>query len=160
MPGGPWCPQASTDLAGGSVGEQTWPSIQVSINGLYFLQPESHSGKDGRDEEGASPGFSTFQNLENKFHRLPRMQDPLHLTLPEAVPLGKGRKHHPKQFNRPELSLHPQSGMKLAPFRYFNCFILMNHLKGLPIKSHGKSFVRIAVPVVTRDQPNVGYCPC
>lgn len=132
LPGGPWCPQASTDLAGGSAGEQTWPSIQVSIDGLCFLQPESHRGKGGRDEEGASPGFSTFQNLENKFHRLPRTQDPLHPTLPEAALLGRGRKHHPKQFNRPELSLHPPVRYETSPLQIFQLFYSHESFERLP----------------------------
>lgn len=159
-PGGPWCPEASTDPAGGLPGADS--AIHPGLHWwfvLFFTAGEAQE-KGWEGWKGDSPGFSTFQNLENKFHRLPRMQDPLHLTPPEAALLGRGRKHHPKQFNRPELSLHLPIWYKTSPFRYSNCFILMNHLKGFPFKNHGKSSVRIALPVVRRDQPNVGYCPC
>lgn len=53
----------------------------------------------------------------------------------------------------------PQSGTKWTPFKYSNCYILMNHLKGLPIKGWGTSPIRIWVPGVMTDQPSVN-CPC
>lgn len=74
---------ASTDLAGGTaLGSIQGPPFRSPSMVLCSLsKPELH-GKDGREEEGASPGFSAVQNLENKSNRLPGMQ-----ALPHPTPM-------------------------------------------------------------------------
>lgn len=142
--------QANTDLAGGPVlGSIQGPSFHSPVMVLCsFLKPESYRGKDRRHKEGASPGFSTFQNLENKSNRLPRTQGP---APSEALLWGRAERTFWSSSTGPNCHCILQSGMKLTPFRYSNCFILRNHLKGFPIKGHGMSSVRISVLVVTTD---------
>ena len=109
---------ATTDLASGTALDQG-PAFRIPFIVLCseFLQSKSYRGKDGKDKKGASSSFFTFQKLENKSDRLPRMQDPPHpmtYTPPEAMSEA-GAEGPSQQFNRLSCHCIPQFGTKLTP---------------------------------------------
>lgn len=101
---------------------------------MLFFQAREPQGKDrGRDKEGASPDFSTFQNLENKSNRLPRMQDTQHPTPPQRRCSEAGAEGILlKQFSRPELSLYSPVRHKTNPLQIFQLLHSYESFKGSP----------------------------
>lgn len=127
----------STDLAAGTAlgGVQDPPSHSPWRVLCSFFKPESHRGKTGggirRELLQTFPPFRTWKINPTGCPgcRIPSTRHPL-----RGGALRQGLKGSCWSSSvGPNCHYIPQSGTKQTPFKYFSCYILMNHLKGLPI---------------------------
>ena len=146
--GAPHILSGSTDLAGGAAPRWGWVPPGTA---LCFFPTGSRRGKTGKDERGreevpqASAPFGTINPTGCPGRGIPCGWHPL---CNHALRLGPKT---PCWGSSPGPNCHhtPQSGTKPTPFTYSNCYILVSHIKGLPIKGHGMSPVRMWVLIVT-----------